>query len=145
LGRKKKFSADGRDYLRAEFEKSLKKTLKAYGALDKRVVFVYQSPGLPDPKQCVQRRISLGKAEDKCRLSREQAQAREAYRQFVTPLLAQEKIPAFDPYLYFCDAKECKVKEGEKIFNTTATHLSGFGGQYLARKAAPELKKLLGY
>ena len=143
---KKKFSATSRDYLRVEFEKSLHETLKAYQALGKRVVFVYQSPGLGDPKQCVQRRIQLGAtAENKCQLSRQEAQGREEYRAYVTPLLAQLKIASLDPYLYFCDAKECKVKEGNKIFNTTTTHLSGFGGQYLARKAAPDLKKLLGY
>ena len=142
---KKQFSANGQEYLRAEFEKSLRTTLEAYRALGKRVVFVYQSPGLADPKQCAQRRIAFGQTEDKCRLSRAQAQGREAYRQFVTPLLAEEKIPAFDPYPYFCDAQECKVRHGGKIFNTTTTHLSGFGGQYLAGKAAPELKKLLGY
>jgi hypothetical protein len=54
-------------------------------------------------------------------------------------------VLTLDPYLYFCDTKECKLRDGEKIFNTTETHLSGFGGQYLAGKAAPELKKLLGY
>ena len=141
---KKKFSATSRDYLRGEFEKSLKDTLKAYQALGKRVVFVYQSPGLGDPKQCVQRRIRLGNAaEDKCQLSLAEAQTREEYRGFVMPLLAQLKVPALDPYLYFCDTKSCKVRDGDKIFNTTTTHLSGFGGQYLARKAAPELKKLL--
>ena len=143
---KKKFSATSRDYLRAEFEKSLSETLKAYQGLGKRVVFVYQSPGLGDPKQCVQRRIRLGAGtEDKCQLSLAEAQTREEYRRFVTPLLAQLKIPAFDPYIHFCDTKSCKVRDGDKIFNTTITHLSGFGGQFLARKAAPELKKLLGY
>lgn len=141
---KKKFSATSRDYLRAEFEQSLQATLKAYQALGRNVVLIYQSPGLGDPKVCVQRRIQLGDAEDKCRLSRTQAQAREAYRQFVTPLLQQLKIASLDPYVYFCSATECQVKEGDKVFNTT-THLSGFGGQYLARKAAPDLKKLLQY
>jgi hypothetical protein len=140
---KKRFSANGQDYLRAEFEKSLRDTLLAYQALGKRVIFVYQSPGMADPKVCAQRRVRLGNAEDKCQLSREQTQAREAYRQFVTPLLAELKIPALDPYVYFCTATACKVKEGEQVFTTTTTHLSGFGGQYLARKAAPDLKKLL--
>ena len=142
---KKKFSATGKDYLRAEFEKALTDTLKAYQALGRRVVFVYQSPGVADPKACVQRRVRLGNAEDKCSLTREQAQVRETYRQFVTPLLTQLKIPTLDPYVYFCNATVCKVKEGDQVFNTTPTHLSGFGGQYLARKAAPELKKLFEY
>ncbi len=142
---KKQFTATGRDYLRAEFEKGLQDTLKAYQALGKRVVFVYQSPGIGDPKQCVQRRIRLGNAaEDKCQLSLAEAQTREEYRRFVTPLLARLKISAFDPYTHFCDSKSCKVRDGDKVFNTTTTHLSGFGGQYLAHKAAPELKKLLG-
>ena len=134
-----------REHLRAEFEKSLQDTLKSYQALGKRVVFIYQSPGIYDPKWCAQRRIQLSKIEDKCRLSREQTKDREEYRAYVTPLLQQLKVLTLDPYLYFCDTKECKLRDGEKIFNTTETHLSGFGGQYLAGKAAPELKKLLGY
>lgn len=142
---KKKFSTTGEDYLRAEFEKSLASTLKAYQALDKRIIFVYQSPGLNDPKQCVQRRVQLGNVADKCKLSREAAEMREDYRLFVTPLLAQLKVASLDPYLYFCDSKTCKTKDGDKIFNTTTTHLSGFGGQYLERKAEPELKRLFSF
>lgn len=139
----KRFSATGQDYSRAEFEKSFIATLAAYQALGKKVVVMYQSPGIADPKVCVQRRFQPKAAVDQCYLSRAQADGRELYRQFMNPVLGQFKLDTFDPYTYFCDAKECKVKEGDKIFNTTATHLSGFGGQYLARKAAPELKKLL--
>ena len=139
----KKFSATGQAYTRAEFEKSFVSTVKAYQALGKKVVVMYQSPGIAEPKVCVQRRFQPKDAVDQCALSRAQADGRELYRQFMHPVLQELKVQTFDPYAYFCDAKECKVKDGEKIFNTTVTHLSGFGGQYLARKSAPELKKLL--
>ena len=139
----KKFSATGRPYTRAEFEKSFVSTVKAYQALGKKVVVIYQSPGIADPKVCIQRRFQPKELADQCTLSRAQADGREIYRQLMGPVVAQLKLETFDPYVYFCDEKECKVKDGEKIFTTTSTHLSGFGGQYLARKAAPNLKKLL--
>ncbi len=139
----KQFSATGRPYLRAEYEKSFVATLKAYRALGKAVVVVYQSPGIDDPKVCVSRRFQPASVANQCALSRQQADARETYRQFMSPVLQQLKVKSLDPYAYFCNAKECTLKDGDKIFITTATHLSGFGGQYLARKAKPDLQKLL--
>ena len=139
----KKFSATGPAYSRAEFEKSFVTTVKAYQALGKKVVVMYQSPGIVDPKVCVQRRFQPKEVIDQCYLPRSAAETREAYREFINPVRVQLKLEAFDPYEFFCDAKECKLKDGDKIFKSSYTHLSGFGGQYLARKAAPELKKLL--
>ena len=139
----KKFTDTGRPYLPLEFEKSFEATLKAYQALGKKVVVVYQSPGISDPKACVSRRFQPKEAADQCYLPRVQAETRETYRQFMNPVLQQLKVKSFDPYAYFCNAKECALKDGDKIFTTTTTHLSGFGSQYLARKAKPELQKLL--
>ena len=141
----KQFSATGRPYLRAEFERGFEATLKAYQALGKTVVVVYQSPGIVDPKVCVSRRFQPAEATDQCFLPRTVAETRETYRQFMNPVLQHLKVDSFDPYAYFCNATECTLKEGDKIFITTLTHLSGFGGQYLARKAAVDLKRLLQY
>ena len=141
----KKFTDTGRPYLRAEFEKSFEGTLKAYQALGKNVVVMYQSPSIDDPKVCVSRRFQPASVVNQCALSRQQADSRETYRQFMNPVLQQLKVKSFDPYVYFCNAKECALKDGDKIFTTTTTHLSGFGGQYLAQKAAADLKKLLAF
>ena len=128
--------------MRGEFEESFVTTVKAYQSLGKKVVVMYQSPGLYDPKVCALRRFEIKEAVNKCYLSREQADGIQAYRVFMNPVLLELGVTTFDTYPYFCDAKECKLKDGDKIFTTSTAHLSSYGGQYLARKAAPELKKL---
>ncbi len=143
FGETRRWNADTRDYSRAEIQKALSDTIKAYQALGKKVVFIYQAPEVADPKTCVQRRIRIAAAEDKCQLTKQWGWRDEVYRPFLDPLLAQLKVETFDPFDFMCDDKSCKVKEGDNIFFASQAHFSGFGGQYLARKAAPDLKKLL--
>ena len=143
FGETRKWNDDTRVYSRDEMQKALAETIKAYQALGKKVVFVYQTPEIDEPKACVQRRIRITAAADKCQMTREWGLRNEVYRPFVDPILTQMKVESFDPFVYMCDDKSCKVKEGDKIFFASQAHLSGFGGQYLARKAAPDLKKLL--
>ena len=128
---------------RVDMQKALSETIKAYQALGKKVVFIYHPPEIALPKACAQRRIRIAAAEDQCQLTKADAWKAEAYRPVVDPILEELKVAFLDPFTYMCDDKMCKVKDGEKIFFASQAHLSGFGGQYLARKAAPELKKLL--
>ena len=134
-----------RVYKRAEIAQALEETIKAYQALGRKVVVVYQAPQVDEPKVCVERRIRIGAAEDKCLLTKTYALRNEGYRAYLDPIIARTKASTFDPFVYMCDATTCKTKEGNKIFFASRDHFSGFGGQYLARKAAPELKKLLTY
>ena len=134
-----------RIYSKEEFEKSFQETILAYQNMGKKVVVFYQTPIIGDPKVCVQRRFQPAEVTGRCYLSRSDANLREGYRAFTDPWLQKMKVEVFDPYLYFCNQTECQLRDGEKIFHTSGPYLSGFGGQFLARKAAPELKKLLGY
>ena len=143
FGETRRWNDDARIYTRAEMQKALAETIKAYQALGKKVVFVYQAPEIDEPKACVQRRIRIAAAEDKCQMTKEWGLRNEVYRPFVDPILVELKVETFDPFDFMCDDKSCKVKEGDKIFFASQAHFSGFGGQYLARKAALDLKKLL--
>jgi hypothetical protein len=145
FGETRQWNGDKRVYTRAEMQKALGETIQAYQALGKKVVLMYQAPEIDDPKVCVQRRIRIAATEDKCRMTRDWGWRNEVYRPFIDPILAQFKVETFDPFVYMCDAKECQVRDGNKIFFSSQAHFSGFGGQYLARKAAPDLKKLLAY
>ena len=144
LGETREWNDDTkRVYTQAEMLKALEKTLAAYRALGRKVVFVYQAPQVDEPKACAQRRIRIAAVEDRCELTKAWSLRNEGYRTFTDPIVARTKAASFDPFLYMCDATSCKTKDGEKIFFASRDHFSGFGGQYLARKAAPELKKLL--
>lgn len=128
---------------RAAFTKAFVETIKAYQALGVKVVVMYQTPYIQDPKVCVQRRIQVAQTQAKCELPLAQAYGKEEYRQFFDPTLAELKVEVFDPYVYLCNQAECLLKEGDKIFHTAGEHLSGFGGQYLARKGRARLAALL--
>jgi len=132
-----------RVYKRAELEGALEQTIKAYQALGRQVVLIYQAPQVDEPKACAERRIRLAAAEDRCALTKDYAWRNEGYRNFINPIVAKTKVITFDPFVYMCDAKVCVTKDKEKIFFASRDHFSGFGGQYLARKAASDLKKLL--
>ena len=128
---------------RAEFTKAFVETIKSYQALGIKVVVMYQTPYIQNPKVCVQRRIQIAPTQGKCELPLAQAYGKEEYRQFFDPTLAELKVEVFDPYVYLCDATECLLKEGDKIFHTAGEHMSGFGGQYLARQGHARLATLL--
>lgn len=144
FGETRKWNDDtGRVYKRAEIEQALENTIKAYQALGRKVVVVYQAPQVDEPKACAERRIRIGAAEDKCSLTKAYALRNENYRAYLDPIIARTKASTFDPFLYMCDAMTCKTKDGSKIFFASRDHFSGFGGEYLAHKAASDLKKLL--
>lgn len=128
---------------RAEFTTALVDTIKAYQALGVKVVVMYQTPYIQDAKVCVKRRIQIADSQNKCELPLLQAYGKEEYRQFFDPTLAKMNVEIFDPYIYMCNATECLLKDGDKIFHTHGEHLSGFGGQFLARKGKTRLDKLL--
>ena len=130
-------------YTQEQTAKALSETIAAYQGIGKRVVFIYSAPLMGNPKVCAERRISISAAEDQCKITKGMADATKYYRPFVDPILVKQKVEVFDPYVYLCDDTGCKVRDGRKIFSASQAHFSGFGGQYLARKAAPELKKLL--
>ena len=145
FGETRQWNEDPRVYKRAELEQALEQTIKAYQALGRRVVLVYQAPQVDEPKACAERRIRFAVAEDRCNLTKQYSWRNESYRPFIDAIVARTKAETFDPFVYMCDDKTCKTKEGNEIFFASRDHFSGFGGQYLAGKAAPELKKLLGY
>lgn len=134
-----------RVYKRVEMEHALEETIKAYQALGRKVIVVYQAPQIDEPKTCAERRIRVAAAEDRCILTKQYSLRNEGYRVFVDPVVARTKASTFDPFVYMCDAQSCKTKDGAKIFFASRDHFSGFGGQYLARKAAVDLKQLLQY
>jgi hypothetical protein len=65
------------------------------------------------------------------------------YRRYFADVLAQKGITTFDPFKYMCDDKTCKVTDGTQIYYLDHEHFSIFGGQFLAKVAADELKQLL--
>ena len=132
-------------YSQEETSKALEKTIIAYRKIGKNVVFVYASPGIANPKVCAERRIRISNALDQCKVTKVAAMDGQYYRPYLDPMLKRLNVAIFDPMVYLCNATECKVRDGNKIFYASQAHLSGFGGQYLARKAAPELKQLLNY
>ena len=139
----RKWNEDTRVYTRAEVQDALEETIKAYQALGRKVIVVYQAPQVDEPKTCAERRIRVAAAEDRCILTKQYSLRNEGYRTFLDPIVSRTKASTFDPFVYMCDAQNCKTKDGSKIFFASRDHFSGFGGQYLARKAAPDLKKLL--
>jgi hypothetical protein len=130
-------------YKQEETAEKLAETIKAYQNLGKNVVLVYSAPLLGNPKVCAERKFRLGSEENLCQITKGGAESTNYYRPFVEGVVKASNIKVFDPYLYLCDENGCKVKDGAKVFYASQAHFSGSGGQYLARKAAPDLKKLL--
>lgn len=66
-----------------------------------------------------------------------------SYRRYFAEFLTKNKVQTFDPFKYICNGATCKVTDGVRIYYLDHEHFSIFGGQYLAKVAADELKQLL--
>lgn len=124
------------------FKVALDRTLKAYKELGKQIVFLLPPPTGAEPRSCVIRPLRITQT-NSCDLTIAKARENEGqFRTYLLPLLAQQKIPYFDPFNYFCDTSLCYVSKHGKIFYADEGHMSPFGGQFLAKEAKSELDKL---
>lgn len=140
------FNYPGLSESAAGFKAKLEKTIAAYQKMGKKVIVFLPPPQGSDPKSCVSRsvRISqLGKSED-CNLPIAKATQQEGnYRQVVLPILEKMRVPIFDPFVYFCNETQCKIKDGEKILSLDGGHMSRYGTQYLVEHGKPAIDTLL--
>jgi peptidoglycan/LPS O-acetylase OafA/YrhL len=124
------------------FRTALEKTIFSYRSLGKQIVVLLAPPFGSEPRSCVIRSIRLTD-NNRCQLSKQFAVANdEDYRGYLIPKLHDENVPYFDPFIYFCDDSRCRVTDGRKIYFTDVTHMSAYGGEFLAINGKDKLDEL---
>jgi peptidoglycan/LPS O-acetylase OafA/YrhL len=119
-------------------------SIRLYQSLGKTVIVLFAPPKGANPKSCVSRSSKLEEHKTSCDLTLEMAKNNDGnYREWMTPTISNIAIQYFDPFAYLCDSQKCRVIDGEKILYADVTHMSVFGGQYLANKGKNELLQLL--
>jgi peptidoglycan/LPS O-acetylase OafA/YrhL len=124
------------------FKAAFEKTIRDYQSIGKQLIILLAPPFGSNPRSCIVRQVRLT---DKniCNLTKDEALANdENYRDYLLPKLRAGNISYFDPFIYFCDNEHCKITDGKKIFFTDLTHLSTFGGEFLANKGKDKLDEL---
>jgi hypothetical protein len=143
------FNYPGLSESAASFKSKLENTITAYQKMGKKVVVFLPPPQGSDPKSCVARSVrigSMGKADNvqNCNLPLAKALQQEGnFRQIILPILAKMQVPIFDPFVYFCNATECKIIDGEKILSLDGGHMSRYGTQFLVEHGKPAIDALL--
>jgi len=128
----------------ADYRKALEKTLQFLFDKGKNVVLVMQVPEGRDPLRCVVRPLSVGSLDLCPRDAKHLAESQDGYRAFIFSLKsAFPKLKIYDPWHYLCEGGVCVVIENGNSFYSDESHLSLFGGRYLAEKSKSELIKLL--
>ncbi len=127
-----------------DLKKSLVATLEYLISLNKKVI-IFQTPPLgAKPRSCI-RLTTLTKKNTICDMSlarvlRNDGGSRELIKE-MTHLFPAVKI--FDPFKYLCNEQHCKASYNQKVLYIDSSHMSFFGGEFLAEHGKEELIKLI--
>jgi peptidoglycan/LPS O-acetylase OafA/YrhL len=127
------------------FKHAFLESIRLYQSSGKKVIVLLAPPKGTNPKSCVNRRSTAAERKADCDLTLQQAKNNDGnYREWMVPTISKMEVEYFDPFKYLCDAQKCRVADGEKILYADVTHMSIFGGLYLANSGRNELVRLLG-
>jgi peptidoglycan/LPS O-acetylase OafA/YrhL len=126
-----------------QFKAAFEARVLHYQSLGKRVIVILAPPVGVSPRACIVRPLRLTDRAN-CVMAYKDAVSNDgSYRRYFAEFLAKNKVQTFDPFQYMCDGATCKVTDGVRIYYLDHEHFSIFGGQFLAKVAADELKQLL--
>jgi hypothetical protein len=120
------------------FEIGLRKTLDAFMANRKTVIFVIDNPKIGfDPRACLEGRpLRLSaKVKSPCAISRDQYAATEGwYRDAVFSILRDyPDVRVFDAPAYLCDGGWCWASKDGRLLYRDIDHLSSAGSMLISR------------
>jgi hypothetical protein len=124
------------------FRYAFDKTLTKLKEMNKNILVLFAIPqGGGDPKACIVRPIRLTN-NNKCNYPLQNAINSDNSKTYLIPKLNSLGVNYFDPLSYFCDNSICKMIDGNKILTTDGSHMSFFGGEFLATHAHNEIESL---
>ncbi|VVD75326.1 O-acetyltransferase OatA [Pandoraea horticolens] len=127
-----------------QFDRSFKKTVEYYQSLGKKVVVFFPPAVGADPRACVVRAFTLTHRSI-CDPDVTVAKAIDGnYRPTLVPYLAARNVETFDPFPALCAEGRCKMLDGQRLLWSDGGHMSWYGGQYLARHAVADLRRVFG-
>ena len=122
----------------------------------KRVIFLVDHPGFPDPKSCISGGLTKSeflnqflfrKENPLCKMSYEQHMAtNERYRLFIKTLQKNHpRLIVYDPTDLVCDLKnnECGIARDGKFLYSYGDHYSDYGNSLVAKEFLAQLPRLL--
>jgi peptidoglycan/LPS O-acetylase OafA/YrhL len=122
----------------------------------KRVMFLVDHPGFPDPKSCISGGLTKSeflnqflyrKENPLCNMTYEQhMHTNERYRLWIKTL--QEKHPSlivYDPTSLVCDVanNQCGISKGGQFLYSYGDHYSDYGNSMIAKDLLPKISHLL--
>jgi hypothetical protein len=122
----------------------------------KRVMFLVDHPGFPDPKSCISGGLTKSeflnqflyrKENPLCSMTYEQhMHTNERYRLWIKTL--QEKHPSlivYDPTSLVCDVanNQCGISKDGQFLYSYGDHLSDYGNSMIAKDLLPKISHLL--
>lgn len=117
-----------------KFLAGLNELISVLVSAEKKIIFVDVLPLGALPRTCVTR-FSY-KDPGNCNIPLQVALKREgAYRDLVGGILLEHGVSEFNPQQYLCDKSQCLVYDGTNILYLDDSHLSKFGGNYLAKQS----------
>jgi hypothetical protein len=153
LSAKWSFYIEGKNYSGGKYKKSSKespeafrfaldKTITKLESMNKKVVILLEVPHGSEPKSCIPRPLKFQKV-SQCNLSLSNALIKnKGSSVYLKNKLDNLHIKYLDPFVYFCDKSTCKTIDKNKILYSDLSHISYFGGEFLAAHAKEELDHL---
>lgn len=124
------------------FRRAFNQTVEYYQSLGKKVVVFYPPAAGADPRSCVVRAFTLTRR-SACDPDAREARAIDGnYRPTFDPYLESRNVAIFDPFPALCENGSCKMLDGHKLLWSDGGHMSWYGGQYLARHALTDLRRV---
>lgn len=126
------------------YTSNFEETISLYRALGKKVIVVLKVPDSSNPRSCIYRPIQFSSL-NSCDIPIEVAKNADGeFRLYVSDLNRKfPEIAIFDPWKYLCSSQGCKVMNGLEVLYSDDSHISRYGGNFIADNARNELLQLL--
>lgn len=126
------------------YTSGLEETISSYQGIGKKIIIVLKVPDTGNPRSCIYRPIRFSSLSG-CDIPIERAKKADGeFREYAFDLNRKfPEVAIFDPWKYLCSSQGCKVMNGLEVFYSDDSHISRYGGNFIADNARNELLQLL--